>query len=74
MHNILVPIGVSKYAKTTLLYAIDVARHFESTWKGIDGHKLQKLLNTFQLNLKRLFIYSTSKCVSYGLGLFKYFF
>ena len=38
MHNILVPIGVSKYAKTTLLYALEVARHFESTIYVIDAY------------------------------------
>ena len=38
MHNILVPVVVSKYAKTTLLYAIDVARHFESTVYVIDAY------------------------------------
>ena len=38
MHNILVPIGVSKYAKTTLLYALEVARHFEITIYVIDAY------------------------------------
>jgi len=38
MHNILVPIGVSKYAKTTLLYALEVARHFESSIYVIDAY------------------------------------
>jgi nucleotide-binding universal stress UspA family protein len=46
MHNILVPIGVSKYAKTTLLYAIDVARHFESTVYVIDAYPAFSTLAT----------------------------
>ena len=37
MQNILVPVGVSKYAKTTLSYAIDLASHFKCNVYVIDA-------------------------------------
>jgi len=38
MQNILVPVGVSKYAKTTLSYAIDLASHFNCNIFVIDAY------------------------------------
>ena len=38
MQNILVPIGVSKYAKATLFYAIDLASHFKCNVYVIDAY------------------------------------
>ena len=38
MHNILGPIGVSKYAKITLLYALEIARSFQSNVYVIDAY------------------------------------
>ena len=37
MQNILVPVGVSKYAKSTLSYAIDLATHFKCNVYVIDA-------------------------------------
>ena len=37
MQNILVPVGVSKYAKATLFYAIDLASHFKCNVYVIDA-------------------------------------
>ena len=37
MQNILVPVGVSKYAKGTLSYAIDLASHFKCNVYVIDA-------------------------------------
>ena len=37
MQNILVPVGVSKYAKSTLSYAIDLASHFKCNVYVIDA-------------------------------------
>ena len=38
MQNILVPVGVSKYAKATLSYAIDLASHFKCNVYVIDAY------------------------------------
>ena len=46
MQNILVPIGVSKYAKTTLSYAIDLAAHFKCNVYVIDAYPAHSSLTT----------------------------
>ena len=46
MQNILVPIGVSKYAKTTLSYAIDLAAHFKCSVYVIDAYPSHSSLTT----------------------------
>ena len=38
MQNILVPIGISDFAKSTLLYALDFAKHFNSNIYLIDAY------------------------------------
>ena len=44
MQNILVPVGVSKYAKTTLSYAIDLASHFKFNIFVIDAYPVHSSL------------------------------
>ena len=46
MQNILVPIGVSEYAKTTLSYAIDLAAHFKCNVYVIDAYPAHSSLTT----------------------------
>ena len=50
MQNILVPVGVSKYAKTTLSYAIDLASHFKCNIFVIDAYPVHSSL-TILLNV-----------------------
>ena len=48
MQNILVPIGISNYAKSTLKYAIDIADSFESMIYIIDAYLPQSTLTSIK--------------------------